>query len=192
MLRRILTRGPAWSWAPQYRDESNTNELRSVVQTADEGFILSGWTDLYNTDNTDMWIVKLSPSFAIEWERLIDWGYQDRAYAVKEITGGKYIAAGSRFDNESGNDEFMIVMLDEDGGITQVETLLDTENWERTYSGLEGSNDVIMDIEQTYDGGFIFTGNTLSLNGNDHIWIMKLNSDGEIPVDYREVSKKEE
>jgi hypothetical protein len=164
---------------------SANSEIRWVEQTSDGGFIMAGWTDLYDIDSTDMWVVKLNANFTTQWERLFDRGHSDRAYSVRQVSGGRYIVAGSSFNNESGNDDFILIMLDSDGLIIETEGDTGPLPWERTYSGVEGSFDEIRSVDQTYDGGFIFTGNSQSLSGKEHIWIMKLDRNGHIPVDYR-------
>lgn len=152
------------------------NSVNTIEQTSDDGYILTGWTDYTGLGVSDLWVVKLTSGGEKEWEKSYDAGYTDRGYSIKQVSGGGYIAAGSRYNYEAGDYDFWILKLDGEGEL----------QWDMTYNGNDGSEDEIRSICQTQDGGYVFTGNTQSFTGEDYVIIMKLDSSGQIPVNYRE------
>ncbi|HRD20226.1 MAG TPA: PQQ-binding-like beta-propeller repeat protein, partial [Fervidobacterium sp.] len=70
---------------------------------------------------------------------------------------------------DAGIIDVYILKLDADGGLV----------WQKTYGGT--NIDMAYSIQQTSDGGYIVAGYTKSSgNGDDDVYILKLNSDGEL------------
>jgi hypothetical protein len=159
----------------------------SVQQTTDGGLIVAGTT--YSDDGDvswhhgafDSWIVKLSSSREVEWEKSIGGSADDYAFSIQQTTDGGYIIAGnssSDDDDVSGNHggfDCWIVKLNSSGEII----------WQNSFGGTE--DDYATSIQQTADGGYIFAGESCSLdgdvsenNGQSDFWIVKLDSSGEI------------
>lgn len=111
----------------------------------------------------------------INWQDVYGGEGSEISYAHTLTTDGGRIIAGSSSTESNGESDFWIFKTDEDGEII----------WEKKYGG--SNNDIIYDIKQTADGGYIVAGSTYSNNGDvigshgtSDAWILKLDNEGEI------------
>ena len=157
----------------------------SIQQTSDGGFIIAGVSHSNDGDvtgnhgNADYWIVKLTNTGIIEWQKSLGGSSLDYATSIQQTNDGGYILAGASSSNDgdvSGNqglDDFWIVKLSSAGTI----------EWQESLGGT--SNDRANDILQTIDGGYVVVGSTESSSGDvsnnsgtwDY-WVVKLNNAG--------------
>ncbi|WP_438964917.1 T9SS type A sorting domain-containing protein [Flavobacterium sp.] len=164
---------------------TNTDILYSMIQTTDGGYIIAGFSNSNNGDVTgnhgdnDYWIVKLTSTGIIEWQKSFGGTSDDQAYSIIQTIDGGYIVAGSSSSNDGhvtgnhGATDYWIVKLSSLGII----------EWQKSLGGI--SNDVAKSIIQTTDGGYIVAGESSSNNGDvtgNHgatdYWIVKLSSLG--------------
>jgi len=164
---------------------SDTDWARAIQQTTDGGYILGGQTESDDGDvsgshgNEDFWIVKLSATGAIEWQKALGGTGNDFFGSVRQTTDGGYFVfgtAGSSNGNVSGNHgltDMWAIKLDPAGAI----------QWQKALGGsnFDGGTDAI----QTSDGGFVLTGHTSSIDGDlsfslgeKDVWIVKLTAEG--------------
>lgn len=175
---------PAIQWQRCLGGSGNDN-VSSVSQTADSGYIISGGTFSTNGDVTgshgasDYWVVKLSKTGAIEWQKCYGGTGEDFAYDAKQTTDGGYIIAGTTMSTDGdvtgnhGFGDYWIIKTDAVGTIL----------WQKCFGGTY--NDIAYSIEQTNEGGYIVAGLagsfdgdiTTSLGHNDY-WIVKLSATG--------------
>ena len=146
-------------------------EIYSIQQTSDAGYILSGFTSDFSADYDDAWIIKLNSSGVVEWENTYG-GTSTFAYdygrSIRQNSDGSYIVAGS--SSTSGNsDDAWIMKLNSNG----------TVNWSKSFDRATWA-DVFYDVKQTSDNGFIAVGNS-KLSGSDiDILVLKVDSDGNV------------
>jgi len=167
---------------------TNTDILYSMIQTTDGGYIIAGYSNSTNGDvtgnhgNNDYWIVKLTSTGIIEWQKSLGGTDYDIARSIIQTTDGGYIVAGSSCSNDgdvTGHQgfttifDYWIVKLSSSGII----------EWQKSFGGT--SDDVARFIIQTTDGGYIVAGSSSSNNGDvtgNHgatdYWIVKLSSLG--------------
>lgn len=147
----------------------------SVQQTADGGYIIGGNTTSNNFDvtghygGTDCWVVKLSNSGAIEWQKPLGGSSEDEAFSIQQTTDGGYILCGYTFSTNGA------VTTPTGGWIVKLNST-GTIQWQKS-AGL-----FMNCIQQTTDGGYIAAGYTNTngpLGGNDY-QIVKLTSSGVI------------
>ncbi|MFM9949626.1 MAG: T9SS type A sorting domain-containing protein [Saprospiraceae bacterium] len=164
---------------------SDTDWARAIHQTTDGGYILGGQTESNDGDvsgnhgNEDFWIVKLSATGAIEWQKALGGTGNDFFGSVRQTTDGGYFVfgtAGSSNGNVSGNHgltDMWAIKLNAAGAI----------QWQKALGGsnFDGGSDAI----QTADGGFLLAGNTRSIDGDlsfslgeTDLWIVKLTAEG--------------
>lgn len=157
----------------------------AIQQTADGGYIVAGFS--YSADgditgnrgNSDYWVVKLSSTGGIQWQRSLGGSEEDRAFSVQQTTDGGYIVAGSSRSNNGdvtgnqGNMDYWVVKLDAAG----------TLQWQRSLGGAAG--ETANAVRQTTDGGYIVAGYTESTGGDvtgnkglSDYWVVKLNNSG--------------
>lgn len=169
----------------------------SVQQTADGGYIVAGNSNSTASGNisvstngeTDFLIVKLNAAGNISWNRMLGGAMYEMVSAIAQTADGGYIITGSTTSSASGNvsqtgygqEDAWVVKLDGSGNIV----------WNKIYGG--SNADIPMSIQQTFDGGYILGGYTMSSadgtlgaanhdptgNSND-FWIFKLDANGNI------------
>lgn len=164
---------------------SGDDDAFSVQQTTDGGYIVAGYSASNDDDVTgskgdaDYWIVKLSSTGTIEWQKSLGGTGVEIAESIKQTSDGGYIVAGTCNSNNgdvSGNHglrDYWIVKLDDSGNLV----------WQKSLGGT--GDDLATDIQETTDGGYIVAGYSTSnddeVSGNQGLedyWIAKLNSVG--------------
>ncbi|WP_452225651.1 hypothetical protein [Lacinutrix chionoecetis] len=162
-----------------------TDTPESVVQTEDNGFIIVGGSDSMDTDisnnigSYDFWVVKISASGAIEWEKSFGGSQIDEAWAIVKSGDGNFLIAGDTRSNDAnvsnniGAADLWLIKISPSGELL----------WEKTYGGT--SFDVARAIKATQDGGFVLAGSSRSSDvdvsenkGQNDAWALKINSSG--------------
>ena len=155
-------------WQYAYGGISN-NSIRSIQQTGDGGYVLGGTTNSFGAGGLDIWILKLSASGDIEWQKAYGGSGDDSSCFVKQTGDGGYVAAGDTQSFGSGDRDIWILKLSSSGDV----------EWQVAYGG--SSSDRTCSVRQTGDGGFVVGGTTQSFgNGADDFWLMKLSSTGSV------------
>jgi len=159
----------------------------SIQQTSDGGYIVAGYTESNDGDVSgnhgggDFWVVKLSSTGSLQWQKCLGGSSWDEAYSIQQTSDGGYIVAGGTYSNDgdvSGNHgyyDFWVVKLSSTGTL-QWQKCLGGSSWDEAYS-----------IQQTSDGGYIVAGSTYSNDGDvsgNHgevdFWVVKLSSTGSL------------
>ncbi len=163
---------------------SGDDMANSIQQTTDGGYIVAGSTTSTNGDVTgnhggaDYWIVKLSASGVLQWQKTYGGSFYDYAKCIQQTSDGGYIVAGQSdsingdVTGNHGNQDAWVVKLNSSGVI----------QWQKS---LGGTNiDRPTSLQQTSDGGFIMVSYTLSTDGDvagnnvGGYWVVKLNASG--------------
>jgi len=172
---------------------SGEDELYSLSQTDDGGFILGGKS---NSDISgdksenkigghDYWVVKLNDSGSILWQNTLGGSDNDYLTSIKPTPDGGFIAggysrsgiSGDKTEASRGSFDYWIVKLDSAGSI----------QWQKTIGGTE--SDVLNHLDLSGDGGYILGGYSWSgisgdktevAQGTYDYWIVKLNARGDI------------
>lgn len=148
----------------------------SIQQTSDGGYIIAGITTSFGAGDYDFWILKLSASGDIEWQKAYGGSSFDSAQAIQQTSDGGFIIAGYTSSFGAGGSDIWILKLNHLGDI----------EWQRTYGG--AGSEWTDSIQQTTDGGYIVSGYTSSFdNGTGDIWVLKLFPSGDI--DWQRVFK---
>ncbi len=127
----------------------------TVAQTTDGGYIIGG-----TSENTlgplgpDMCLIKTDAVGDIIWTKLYGGPMIDECYEVIQTTDGGYVMCGKSFSFSTSSDYDVYVVKTNDQGVVQ---------WSKTYgsSASSSSNEIGNSIDQTIDGGFIITGESL-------------------------------
>lgn len=171
---------------------TNNEYVEDIKATNDGGYILTGYTNSNNNGDVslnhggyDLWVVKLDVNGNISWSKLLGGSLNDYGYSIAITTDGGYIVAGKTNSNNgdvSGNHstgsnfDTWVVKLTVTGGIS----------WKKCFGGTD--TEWAWDIHQTTDGNYIFIGGTNTnnngdvsgLHGADDIWVVKINTIGNI------------
>ncbi|PCI93602.1 MAG: secretion protein [Flavobacteriales bacterium] len=157
----------------------------NIQQTTDGGYIVTGNSSSNDGDVTgnhgsvDGWIVKLTSTGNITWEKSFGGSSADYLTRIQQTSDGGYVALGSSFSNNgdvtvnNGSIDYWVIKLTSNGNIT----------WEKSLGGT--NSDLGSSIKQTTDGGYIVTGSSDSndgdITGNKggfDVWAVKLTSTG--------------
>ncbi len=167
--------------------------LNSVQQTADNGYIIAGYSESGisgdKTENhfgeSDYWVLKLDSNGIIKWQNTIGGDSADQLCTVRRTFDGGYILGGSsnssasvdKTESSHGLFDYWVVKIDSLGSIL----------WQNTIGG--AGNDMLQSVRETSDGGYILGGYSDSDSSGDKTeysigltdyWIVKIDSLGNI------------
>lgn len=80
----------------------------SIQRTADDGFIVAGFTKSFGAGNEDFWVLKLDASGGLTWQRTYGSTQTDWAFAVTQAADGGYFAAGRTTSFGAGTDVWLL------------------------------------------------------------------------------------
>jgi hypothetical protein len=169
------------------------DELRSMEQTRDGGYILGGYSNSPTSGNKaddnkgtgDYWIIKIDQKGTIEWQKTIGGNNDDQLYVVHQTFDSGFIVGGNSNssisedktkDNSNGTD-FWLIKLDISGKIL----------WQETYDF--GTVDILTSLVENEDhtiliGGYSqgeFTNEKKKApKGKDDYIALMINEKGEI------------
>lgn len=173
-----------WS---QYFGGNFTDTPYDVVQTEDNSFIIVGSSDSDDTDISsnigtyDFWVVKISASGNLVWEKSFGGTQIDEARGIVSTNDGNYIIAGDTRSNDNdisnnkGAADLWLIKMTPEGNLL----------WKKT---IGGSNfDVARSIVKSQNNGFILAGSSRSSdidvsenNGQNDAWILKVDDNGNL------------
>jgi len=81
---------------------------KSVKQTTDGGFILSGFTNSFGSGNSDFYVVKTDASGNKEWEQTFGGLNNDYGWSVDEASDGGFVIGGVEWSFNSTVQMFMV------------------------------------------------------------------------------------
>lgn len=173
---------------------SGTDTGISVIQTNDQGYLISGILDvtasggLGNSSRAinkhaggDYWVLKLNNSGDIEWSKYFGGNFTDTPEGIaKTEDNGFIIAGGSDSDdtdisNNLGSYDFWIIKISALGDLV----------WEKSFGG--DQIDEARAIVSSGDGNYIIAGDTRSNtndisnnNGGADLWLIKISPNGDL------------
>ena len=166
---------------------SNDDMAKSVKQTSDGGYIIVGETASTDGDvtglhgNVDFWVVKLSSTGTLEWQKTLGGNNADIASDVIQTVDGGYIVVGYVGSGTGditvfhGLFDYWIVKLNSTGEL----------QWEKTLGGSQP--DWARAVVTAPNGGYIIAGTTGSTdgdvignNGGAEFWVTKVSETGEL------------
>lgn len=166
---------------------SSLDAATSIMETSDGGFVIGGYTQSIDGDVTghhspgkyDAWVVKISSTGVLQWQRALGGENYDNAGTVKQTADGGYIvtayttSGGGDLSGSIGNGDYWVVKLD-NAGILQ---------WQKVFGGTDW--DAPNDVIQLADGNYLVAGFAQSVDGditNNHgqkdAWLVKLDNSG--------------
>jgi serine/threonine protein kinase len=140
---------------------------RSVQQTTDGGYIVTGSTQSFGAGEYDLWLSKWTASGDLSWTRTLGGTGSEDGFSVQQTTDGGYIVFGSTTSFGAGSWDLWLSKWTASGGLSWSKTLGGT--------GIEDGRSV----QQTMDGGYIVTGSTMSFGaGLGDVWLSKWTASG--------------
>ena len=152
-------------WSKTYGGAAD-DEARSVEETADGGFIVSGFTQSYGS-GYQMYLIKTNSTGNVTWSKTFGGGGLELGYSVKQTSDGGYVLLGYSDSYGSGLYDVLLLKLSAIGSIT----------WSKTYGGT--ADDYGLCIYITSDGGYIISGRTSSYGaGGGDYYLIKTDVNG--------------
>ncbi len=170
---------------------TNVEELRSVQQTIDGGYILGGKSlsglGGDKTENSrgdkDFWIVKIDSNGNKQWDKRFGGTGREEFGALQQTADSGYVLAGTsnsntggdKTENSKGDNDFWLIKIDANG----------IKQWDKCFGG--AGEDVCNSIQITLDGNYILAGESTSgisgdktqdSRGFEDDWIIKVNKKG--------------
>lgn len=152
--------------------ETKWDEVNSVQQTSDGGYILTGITGADTNPpyqyliGGDAWLIKTDAIGNRQWSKKFGGRDTDWTVSVQQTTDDGYILAGATESYGTGGEDVWLIKTDEKGN----------EKWSRTFGGK--SDDFGLSVQQTLDGGYLIVGTTESYGaGGGDVWLIKLSSE---------------
>jgi hypothetical protein len=181
---KLFAQVPSIEWEKCYQTTAYESS-RCVQSTNDGGYVFAGASN-YLMGNSDAFIVKISSVGAVQWSTTLGDSGSDFAWKVEQTTDNGFIIIGQQFGGSSNGNHGLNDVL-----VIKLNNLGDLE-WQKCFGGTK--DDVGMDIHQTADGGYIFSGHTDSNDGDVNglhefpnngwdekdAWVVKLNNVGSI------------
>lgn len=156
----------AVEWNQSYG--GNFNEAAyGLIQSADGGYILAGYTDSYGAGEKDMWLIKTDANGTLQWDQSYGGNMNEEAFGLIQTVDGGYALAGYTESYGNGKKDVWLIKTDVNGTI----------QWNQTYGGTE--NEEVYTLVQTVDGDFLLAGYTESYGvGEEDIWLVKTDQSG--------------
>lgn len=164
---------------------SDIDKPLDIIQTYDSGYIVTGITLSHDFDVTahhvpwdtyDVWVVKIDALGNLQWQKCLGGSADEASRKIIQLSDSGYIVLaytssmdGDLIGNPPDDVDVWLIKLDQTGNI----------QWQKCYGG--SLSDAAYDMQQTSDGGLVFTGLTNSNDGDvsgNHgdydIWVVKL------------------
>jgi hypothetical protein len=126
-----------------------------------------GFTVSFGSGLRDVWLIKTDSQGNMQWDKTFGGNASDAGFEIKETTDGGYIITGYTESNSNGLFDVLLIKTDANGN----------EIWSKNIGN--GNYESGSSVAQTYDGGFIITGFTISHGaGLRDIWLIKTDQVG--------------
>ncbi len=125
------------------------DQVRKVLQTADGGYLMAGYSNSFGAGWSDIYVVKTDTDGNELWNQTFGGADHDRAHNAIELADGSLIIAGYTISFATGQDlsaDTWLIKLDAEGN----------ELWNNTMGTTD--TDYPYDLKATDDGGFIVAG----------------------------------
>ncbi|MBM3330117.1 MAG: hypothetical protein FJY67_11720, partial [Calditrichaeota bacterium] len=166
-LARIETNGGV-VWSRLYeQDNTRLGSLYSAVECDGGGFVAVG--QVYPEEGgAQLLMVRVDSDGELMWVCNAGGERAEYGYAVIELKSGEFLAAGETSSIGNGSTDGYLVMVNRVGEVV----------WERAYGGERV--DLFTDLRERPEGGAIAIGTTFVQDNDSDIWIVRVDSEGEV------------
>jgi len=149
------------------------DRIYSFNIVSDGGYIMAGESFAGESGNSDIWILKLSVSGDILWQKAYTQGERSRADSIIALPEGGYAVAGTYWEQK--RKQIVFFKLSDQGEII----------WQKKFSSSlpneESSNDSSVSIVQSIDGGYVVLGLTETTQKSEkYVLVIKTLANGDL------------
>jgi len=140
---------------------------KSLIQTSDGGYAITGYTKSFGAGEADVYVVKLDAHGNLQWTRTIGGPGDEAGNSLIQTSDGGYAIAGFTESFGAGGGDVYLVKLDAKGNL----------QWTKTIGGPDDESG--KSLIQTSDGGYAIAGFTYSFGaGWNDVYVVKLDKNG--------------
>jgi hypothetical protein len=151
-------------WARTYGGVGE-DDVRSLQQTADGGYILVGWTESFGAGMDDVYVIKTDSLGETSWTCTFGGSDYDWASDVQQTADEGYIISCNTSSYGTGESDLYLIRIDSAG-----DTL-----WTLVYGG--PNYDMVTSVDLTNDGGYIVAGYIWDWDMFSDCWLVKIGPD---------------
>ncbi len=141
---------------------------RALLQTTDKGYVIAGYTYSSGLGNADLYLIKTDSFGNEEWSTTTGGAGFDYGHCLCLANDEGYLVAGYSSSQGNGQKDILLLKVNNQG----------EEQWINTYGGT--APDVAMSIQPTEDG-YLILGYTESYgSGEDDIYLLKIDNQGNL------------
>ncbi|TES91464.1 MAG: hypothetical protein E3J87_07785 [Candidatus Cloacimonadota bacterium] len=136
---------------------------RSIQQTFDSGYIVTGYTNSFGEGDQDVYLIKADVDGDTVWTKTYGGAKTDESFSVQQTLAGGYIIAGWTASFGEGDFDTYIIETDANGDVL----------WTRVLGGQDQER--ATSVQLTVDRGYIITGYTKSFGrGIADVYLIKI------------------
>ncbi len=156
------------AWASTFGEADCNEEAKSIRETMDGGFIVTGGKYFHEGANSwDVLLIKTDSYGTETWSKVFGGYYDDSGESVCEISDEGFIVVGGTKPIDAAIGDILLIKTDSEG----------EEIWNKTFGGNEyewgNSVSVVGSCE------FVIVGGTISYGvGEKDVWLIKTDSEG--------------
>ncbi|TKJ41064.1 hypothetical protein CEE37_05200 [candidate division LCP-89 bacterium B3_LCP] len=94
---------------------------KSVQQTSDGGYIITGYLTPDGAISTDLYLIKTDASGMELWSQTIGGGFYDYGNSIQQTNDGGYIVAGATSSYGAGGSDVLLIRLDSETGVINLD-----------------------------------------------------------------------
>ncbi|HHF58151.1 MAG TPA: hypothetical protein ENL41_01850, partial [candidate division WOR-3 bacterium] len=138
------------------------------ILNIEDGYIIAGWTRLYETRGYDILLLKADLQGKVMWQRNFGGRGDEMALSLVEAADGGYVIAGWTNSTGNGQKDVSLIKTDDNGNIV----------WHKTLGS--GKDEVAYSICRTGGGEYIVAGWTSSFSENKDVYVLKVDRNGKL------------
>ena len=147
----------------------NHEWANAIKQTSDGGYIVGATTSSGGAGKYDAMLLKLNSDGTIAWQKTYGGIDDEQISSIQQAADQGFIVLATTSSFGASQKDIWLLKINSDGSV----------DWQNTYGG--AGNDEGTAIQQTADGGYVVSGQTIPPGRDDgDIWILKLNNDGAV------------
>ncbi|MEA5141408.1 T9SS type A sorting domain-containing protein [Arcicella rigui] len=159
--------------------EGMESDMSSIVTTSDGGFLIGGTSSANIGTGRDYRIIKIDANGKNIWNKTFGGTKDDYLVKIIRTSDGGFLIGGTSQSGVNGYNDYLIVKVDVNGN----------KQWAKFFGGSSTSTNILSNIVQTSDGGYLLAGdsnsnisgdkseNSKGLYTSDY-WIIKIDVNG--------------